>query len=190
MVSASLVAGNSVIVKSAEQTPLIVQKLVEIFWQAGVPKEVLVHLPGDGEVVGKTLVESKDIAGVIFTGSKAVGTWIAKTAGSRITRRADDDVKLQTRVITEMGGKNAIIVTANAELDEAVEGILYSCFGHAGQKCSAASRIIVHESVKDRLLERLAQACEDIKVGTSFNFSTYVNPLITAEDKRLSLIHI
>jgi RHH-type proline utilization regulon transcriptional repressor/proline dehydrogenase/delta 1-pyrroline-5-carboxylate dehydrogenase len=178
MVAAPLVAGNTVILKSAEQTPLIAQELVDIFHQAGVPQDVLIHLPGMGESVGDTLVNSENIAAIVFTGSRAVGTMIAKKASTRFYRD-----QFPVRVITEMGGKNAVVVTANAELDETVAGILNSAFGHAGQKCSAASRILVHHSVKDRLVERLSEACRDIEVGEAYNPSTIINPVITLEDR-------
>ncbi|WP_372653725.1 proline dehydrogenase family protein [Halobacteriovorax sp.] len=183
MVVSSLVVGNTVILKSAEQTPLISQELVDILHLAGVPENVLIHLPGLGEVVGEALVTNERISTIVFTGSKAVGTMIASKAHTRIYENKLTKAFYPTRVITEMGGKNAIIVTANAELDETVAGILYSSFGHAGQKCSAASRILVDNRVKDRLIERLAEACMDIEVGEAFNFKTTINPVISLEDK-------
>lgn len=178
MVAAPLVAGNTVILKSAEQTPLIATEMVELFHRAGVPQDVLIHLPGLGETVGDMLVNSEEISTIVFTGSKAVGTMIAEKASSRFYKE-----KFPVKVVTEMGGKNAVIVTANAELDETVAGILQSAFGHAGQKCSAASRILVDHSVKERLIERLKEACLDIEVGKAFEPSTIVNPVITLEDR-------
>jgi RHH-type proline utilization regulon transcriptional repressor/proline dehydrogenase/delta 1-pyrroline-5-carboxylate dehydrogenase len=183
MVSSPLVAGNTVVLKSASHTPLIAQKLVDIFHQAGVPKDVLIHVPGPGGVVGDTLVNHPDIAEVVFTGSKAVGMDLAHKVGKRMMYNELFDIKFPAKAITEMGGKNAVIVTANAELDETVAGILYSAFGHAGQKCSAASRVIVDNVVKDRLIERLKEAILDIQVGVAFDFSTYINPLITKREK-------
>jgi RHH-type transcriptional regulator, proline utilization regulon repressor / proline dehydrogenase / delta 1-pyrroline-5-carboxylate dehydrogenase len=183
MAAASLVAGNPVILKSAEQTPLIAQVLVDLLHEAGVPKNILIHLPGEGETVGAALVSSPKTAAIVFTGSKAVGLLIAKSAGPRLYTNPKTKATYPVRVITEMGGKNAIIVTANAELDETVAGILYSAYGHAGQKCSAASRVIVHRSVSDRLKERLKAAIADLHVGSALNFSTDVNPLITQEDQ-------
>ena len=155
MVSAPLVMGNPVILKSAEQTPLIAQVMVDIFHEAGVPKDVLIHLPGHGETVGDRLVNSEKVAAVIFTGSKPVGTLISENCAKRVYHNPVNNTHYPVRVITEMGGKNAVIVTASAELDETVSGILYSSFAHAGQKCSAASRIIVDERVRPRLIERL-----------------------------------
>ncbi|MBK22786.1 MAG: hypothetical protein CME70_02175 [Halobacteriovorax sp.] len=183
MVSAALVAGNTVILKSAEQTPLISQVLTDIFYEAGLPENVLIHTPGMGETVGAALVEHERVAGIVFTGSKQVGMMISNIAGKRIYHNRLYDLKIPVKVITEMGGKNAVVVTANAELDETVSGILYSAFGHGGQKCSACSRVIVDNSVKDRLIERLKEACHDLKVGVAWNFSTAVNPIITLEDR-------
>ena len=139
MVSSALVAGNSVILKSAEQTPIIASLMVESFHRNGVPHDALIHLPGDGETIGDKLVNHDDIAGVVFTGSKSVGLYLAHTLGKKIVENEKYGQKYPSKVITEMGGKNAIIVTANAELDETVSGILNSAFAHAGQKCSAAS---------------------------------------------------
>lgn len=183
MVCGALVAGNTVILKSAEQTPLIAEALVSLLHEAGVPTDVLIHLPGLGETIGDQLVKDSRIAGIIFTGSKAVGQLIMKNAGARFYTNPLTKESYPVRVITEMGGKNAIIVTANAELDETVSGILYSSFGHAGQKCSAASRVIVHQSVKDRLVERLKEAINDLQVGIAYDFSTFINPVITPEDQ-------
>lgn len=183
MVVSSLVAGNTVILKSAEQTPLITQVLVDMLHEAGVPKDVLIHLPGEGETVGDYLVRDPRISTIVFTGSKAVGTYISSVARKRLYHNQLTGKTYPVKAITEMGGKNAVIVTQNAELDETVSGILYSAFGHAGQKCSACSRVIVHNSLKEKLIERLREACADLKVGPSFNFDTSVNPIITKEDQ-------
>lgn len=183
MTVAALVAGNTVCLKSAEQTPLIAQVLVDLLHEAGVPKDVLIHLPGMGETVGAGLVNSDFTSMVVFTGSKNVGQLISNQVQKKLYSNKLLDRKIPVKAITEMGGKNAIIVTANAELDETVSGILASAFGHAGQKCSAASRVIVDNAVKDRLIERLREACLDIEVSEAFNFSCSINPVITAEDK-------
>lgn len=191
MVVSSLVAGNTVILKSAEQTPLITQVLVDMLHEAGVPKNVLIHLPGLGETVGDFLVKDSRISTIVFTGSKAVGTYIASILRKRIYKNKLTKKSYPARAITEMGGKNAVIVTVNAELDETVSGILYSAFGHAGQKCSACSRVIVHNSLKAKLIERLKEASRDLKVGESFKFDTTVNPVITKDDQtrlRLSVV--
>lgn len=184
MVAGPLVAGNTVILKSAEQTPLVAQELVDILYKAGVPKDVLIHLPGEGETVGQKLVESPKIAGYVFTGSLPVGKLIAETVGKRFYENKLWNIKFPVKAITELGGKNAIIVTTNAELDETVSGILYSAFAHAGQKCSAASRILVDEAIKERLVNRLREAVADLQVSESYKFSCMVNPVISLEDQK------
>lgn len=183
MAVSALIAGNTVVLKSAEQTPLVVNKLVELLHLAGIPKNAVIHLPGVGETVGQILVESKDISGIIFTGSKPVGVHIAKTAAKRLYKNKNSGKEYPVKVITEMGGKNAVIVTNNAELDETVSGILYSAFAHAGQKCSACSRVIVDNQIKDKLAKRLKEAANDLKVGKATDFSVFVNPLIAKEEK-------
>ncbi len=184
MVVSSLVCGNTVILKSAEQTPLVTQLLVDILHASGVPKDVLIHLPGEGETVGDYLVKDARTSTIVFTGSKAVGTYIGSIARKRLYKNKLTGKTYPVKAITEMGGKNAVIVTQNAELDETVSGILFSAFGHAGQKCSACSRVIVHNSLKDKLIERLRAASSDLKVGQSFKFDTTVNPVITGEDQK------
>ena len=183
MAVSALVAGNPVILKSAEQTPLTAAALVERLHEAGVPKNALIHLPGPGETVGKRLVEDPRVAGYSFTGSKPVGQLIAKTAGKRLHHNQVYGSHCPTRVVTEMGGKNAVIVTANAELDEAVAGILYSAFAHAGQKCSAASRILVDRRIKERLAERLTEAMRSLYIGKAWDWATAINPVITEADQ-------
>ncbi len=184
MVVSALVCGNTVILKSAEQTPLVTQLLVDILHASGVPKDVLIHLPGEGETVGDFLVKDERTSTIVFTGSKAVGTYIAGVARKRLYKNKLTNKTYPVKAITEMGGKNAVIVTQNAELDETVSGILYSAFGHAGQKCSACSRVIVHNSLKDKLIERLRAAASDLKVGESYKFDTTVNPVISAFDQK------
>lgn len=183
MTVASLVTGATVILKSAEQTPIIAQILIDLLHEAGIPKNAVIHLPGVGEIVGQNLVESPMIASIIFTGSKSVGVHITKVADKRFYKNKDDNHVYPVKVITEMGGKNAIIVTNNAELDETVSGILYSAFAHAGQKCSACSRVIVDNKVKDKLVKRLAEASKDINVGMATDFSVYINPMVTSFEK-------
>ena len=184
MVAAALVAGNTVLLKSAEQTPLTAQRLVELFERVGLPANVLIHLPGRGETVGAALVESPEIAQVAFTGSQAVGLEIAKKCAGRIYHNRRENLHYPVKVVAEMGGKNGIIVTANADLDEAVSGVLYSAYGHAGQKCSACSRVVVDERVAKRFLQRFAPASRDIAVGKAYWPETVANPLITREERQ------
>lgn len=183
MTVAPLVAGNAVILKPAEQTPLIGIELYNLLIEAGVPKDILYLILGDGEVVGAPLVTHNKTAGVVFTGSKNVGQWIYRHGGQEMIEHYYHQIPMQKKIITEMGGKNAIIVTNNCELDETISGILASAFGHAGQKCSAASRVIVHKEVKDALVTRLVGAIRDLKVGESLDPSTSVNPLISEIDQ-------
>lgn len=188
MVSASLVCGNKVILKSAEQTPLIAESMIQIFYEAGFSISELIHLPGQGETVGESLVSHDDVKGIVFTGSKNIGTMIYQKSLSKLFK-FDQHFGLR-KVITEMGGKNAIIVSANAELDETISGVLYASFAHAGQKCSAASRILVHEMILDKFISRLKDAVSDLKIGHSFDPSITVNPLISIEEKNRLLKNI
>ena len=176
MTTAALVTGNTVIVKPAEQTPGIAKVLCEILWQAGAPRDVLQFLPGQGETVGAALVRDPRVAIIAFTGSKAVGLDIVKAAG--IT---PDDQPFVKKVICEMGGKNAIIVDASADLDEAVLGVRQSAFGFQGQKCSACSRVIVVESAHDHFLHRLVESTRALTIGDPMLPGTDVGPVIDEE---------
>ncbi len=154
MTTAALVTGNAVIMKPAEQSPVIAAKLVEIFQEVDLPAGVLNYLPGRGEVAGAALVEHPDVSLIAFTGSRQVGLAINRRA-AEVSASGAGNVK---RVIAEMGGKNAIIIDSDADLDEAVAGVVKSAFGYSGQKCSACSRAIVLEPVYDHFLERLVEA--------------------------------
>lgn len=173
MVSAALVSGNTVVMKPAEQTPACGHHVYRIFREAGVPAGALHFLPGLGEVAGARLVAHPDIATIVFTGSRSVGHFIASKAAETSTGRAG--IK---RVIAEMGGKNAIVVDDDADLDEAVPGVLASAFGYAGQKCSACSRVIVVSRIHDAFVERLAKAAAALVVGSAEDPATSVGPLI------------
>jgi RHH-type proline utilization regulon transcriptional repressor/proline dehydrogenase/delta 1-pyrroline-5-carboxylate dehydrogenase len=176
MTSAALVAGNAVILKPAEQTPLIAWRLAEVLHGAGVPRGALTWLPGRGEVAGAALVSSPAVDMVAFTGSRAVGTAIYRE-GSRV--RPDRGGLRAT--VAEMGGKNAIVVFPEADLDEAVPAILRSAFGHANQKCSAASRVLAHSAVYERLRRRLVEGADSLPVGAADDPGTLVTPLIDGE---------
>src|SRR5947208_9701343 len=145
MVSAALVTGNTVIMKPSEQSVIIGAMLMEIYEEAGVPPGVLNFLNGKGSVIGAHMVDHKDVDLIAFTGSREVGLWIWESAGK--TREGQRELK---RVICEMGGKNAMIVDSDADLDEAIVDSIYSAFGFQGQKCSALSRLIVLEENYDR----------------------------------------
>lgn len=176
MSMAALVAGNTVILKPAEQSSIVAAKLMEMVRDAGVPDGVVNYLPGVGEEVGPVLVGSPDVNVIAFTGSRAVGLAINKLAAETDPRQLG--VK---RAIAEMGGKNAVIVDEDADLDEAVQGVIGSAFGYSGQKCSACSRAIVLETCYDAFLERLAGATESLKIGPAEEPSTSVGPVIDAE---------
>jgi RHH-type proline utilization regulon transcriptional repressor/proline dehydrogenase/delta 1-pyrroline-5-carboxylate dehydrogenase len=173
MTVAALVTGNTAIVKPAEQTPAIARILCEILWQAGIPRDVLQFLPGQGGTVGAALVRDPRIAIIAFTGSKAVGLDILSAAGV-----TPEDQPFVKKVICEMGGKNAILIDASADLDEAVLGVRQSAFGFAGQKCSACSRAIVVETAHDAFLHRLVESTRALVVGDPMHPSTDVGPVI------------
>ncbi|MEY4770667.1 MAG: hypothetical protein RIQ40_1407, partial [Planctomycetota bacterium] len=176
MTVAALVTGNSVVVKPAEQTPAIAKLLCDILWAAGAPRWALAFLPGQGETVGAALVRDPRVALVAFTGSKAVGLDIVKACAE-----VADGQHFVKHVVCEMGGKNAIIIDASADLDEAVLGVRQSAFGFSGQKCSACSRVIVVESAHDQFLHRLIEATRCLTVGDPTLPGTDIGPVIDAD---------
>ncbi len=178
MVTGALVTGNAVLFKPAEQTPGVALRLVEVLHEAGVPPGVLAFLPGVGEEIGAYLVEHPAVSFVVFTGSKAVGLHIIERAA--VHREGQRHVE---RVVAEMGGKNAVIVDADADLDVAIPAIVHSAFAYAGQKCSAASRVITLPSVFDELVGRLVGAAKVVPVGQSSELGTVCGPLIDAESQ-------
>ena len=176
MTVAALVTGNTVVMKPAEQSSIIAAKLMEIARDAGLPTGVLNYLPGIGEDVGPALVGSPDVDIIAFTGSREVGLEINKLAAE--THPSQIGVK---KVIAEMGGKNAIIIDDDADLDDAVSGVVSSAFGYAGQKCSACSRVIVLKGVYDAFVERLTNAVESLVVGPAENPGIDLGPVIDAD---------
>jgi RHH-type transcriptional regulator, proline utilization regulon repressor / proline dehydrogenase / delta 1-pyrroline-5-carboxylate dehydrogenase len=172
MATAALAAGNSVVLKPAEQSPASAHALVEALREAGAPPGAISLLPGFGEV-GAALVKHPGVHLIAFTGSSPVGLEIVRAAAE--TPEGQSHVK---RVVAEMGGKNAVIVDSDADLDDAVPAIVRSAFVYAGQKCSAASRVLAHEKIADALLERLAGAVEVLRVGQADDFATDVPPVI------------
>jgi RHH-type proline utilization regulon transcriptional repressor/proline dehydrogenase/delta 1-pyrroline-5-carboxylate dehydrogenase len=175
MTAAALAAGNAAVLKPAEQSPGSALMLVRALHEAGVPPAALNLLPGLGEA-GAALVRHPAVHVIAFTGSSAVGLEIVRTAGE--TPEGQAHVK---RVVAEMGGKNCVIVDSDADLDEAVPGVIGSAFVYAGQKCSAAARVLAHESVADALVERLAGAAHVLRVGQAEEFGTDVPPVIERE---------
>ena len=180
MTAAALATGNTVIMKPAEQSSVVAALLMNIFREVGLPPGVLSYLPGRGEVAGAALVEHPDVALIAFTGSRAVGLAINARA-AEVSQKCVVNVK---RVIAEMGGKNAIIVDADADLDEAVAGVMKSAFGYQGQKCSACSRAVVVGEVDEPFLKRLVEATKSLKIGPPEDPATSVGPVIDEESFR------
>jgi RHH-type proline utilization regulon transcriptional repressor/proline dehydrogenase/delta 1-pyrroline-5-carboxylate dehydrogenase len=176
MTAAALVAGNTVVVKPSEQTPVIAAKLFDMLIEAGVPPGVANFVPGRGEDVGAHLVAHPQIDLIAFTGSRPVGLGIIETAA-----RTSPQQRSVKRVIAEMGGKNAVIVDTDADLDDAVRGVIAAAFGYAGQKCSACSRVIVLRPVHDVFIRRLVDSARSLRVGPADDPATVVGPLIDAE---------
>ncbi|HVE94054.1 MAG TPA: proline dehydrogenase family protein [Acidimicrobiales bacterium] len=176
MVTAALVTGNAVVLKPAEQTPAIAARLGEAFAAAGLPPGVLNIVPGPGETAGAALVRHPGVHLIVFTGSMQVGLSIVAEAAS--VSSGQRHVK---RVIAEMGGKNALVVDADADLDQAVPAAVYSAFGFAGQKCSAASRLVVVDAVHDELIERLAGATRELIVAHPSEMGAQLGPVIDAD---------
>jgi 1-pyrroline-5-carboxylate dehydrogenase len=166
---AALLAGNTVVLKPASTTPWIALKFGELAREAGLPPGVLNVVTGGGGTVGQELVEHPDVDGIVFTGSKEVGLGILRVNGMRPVPRP---------VITEMGGKNPAIVMPSADLEKAADGVMRSSFGAQGQKCSACSRVIVHEAVYGAFVERLAERTRGIRIGDPVERDVYMGPVI------------
>jgi RHH-type transcriptional regulator, proline utilization regulon repressor / proline dehydrogenase / delta 1-pyrroline-5-carboxylate dehydrogenase len=187
MLVASLVCGNCTIFKPAEQASLVGARLSELLLESGIPSSAFAFLPGPGETVGEVLVSSSQVHLICFTGSRPVGLSIIEKAYR--TLPGQRHIK---RVIAELGGKNAIIIDEDADIDESIKGILYSAFGYAGQKCSAASRLIVVGELYEHLLQRLSHALQDLIVAPADLPSTFVGPVIDKEahSRLMSLLQL
>jgi predicted delta-1-pyrroline-5-carboxylate dehydrogenase group 2 len=175
MTAAGLATGNAVVLKPAEQAPGCAYVLVQALREAGVPPDALSLLPGEGDV-GAALVRDPRVHTIAFTGSNKVGLEIIRSAAE--TPAGQKHLK---RVVAEMGGKNSVIVDADADLDEVVPALVRSAFVYAGQKCSAAARVLVHEALHDALLDRLAGAVEVLEVGQAERLDIDVPPVIEQE---------
>jgi len=163
----ALVCGNTVVLKPAEDTPLLADRFVELLGEAGVPDGVVNVVHGYGEEAGDALVRHPDVPVITFTGSRETGVAVTKAAAD-----------LLKHVHLELGGKNAIIVMDDADIDLAVEGIVWSAFGTTGQRCTAASRVIVHRAVYGELQSKLVAAAERLRLGPGWEDGTDVGPLI------------
>jgi alpha-ketoglutaric semialdehyde dehydrogenase len=172
----ALICGNTVVFKPASYTPLTAYRLVKIFEEAGLPRGVLNIVFGTGGEVGNALIEHPDVKLISFTGSTEVGDGVA-AAGARGRKR----------VMLELGGKNAVMVMDDADLDLATEGIIWSAFGTSGQRCTAASRVIVHQAVYRDLLDKLVAKARQLTLGDGLDESTDVGPVIS--DSQLERIH-
>jgi len=163
----ALVCGNTVVLKPAEDTPLLAERFVELLGEAGLPDGVVNLVHGYGEEAGDRLVRHPDVPIITFTGSRETGVAVTKAAAENLKH-----------VHLELGGKNAIIVMGDADLDLAVDGIVWSAFGTSGQRCTAASRVIVHEAVYDQLASRLVARVEQMRLGPGWEDDTDVGPVI------------
>jgi alpha-ketoglutaric semialdehyde dehydrogenase len=172
----ALVAGNAIVFKPASDTPLSALRLVEILYEAGLPEGVVNIVFGPGGTVGEALLHHPDVSVISFTGSTESGRHVAIEAARSLKR-----------VSLEMGGKNAVIVMDDANLDLAVEGILWSAYGTTGQRCTACSRLIVHKAVIDALLDKLVPRIEQLRLGNGLDESVDVGPVINAS--QLEKIH-
>lgn len=163
----AIVSGNAVVWKPATETPIMAFELAKIFEESGLPKGVLNVVFGSGNEVGNALVNHEKVQVISFTGSNDVGREIAAACGRQLKK-----------VSLEMGGKNAVIVMDDADIDLAVEGILWSAFGTSGQRCTACSRVIIHEQVKATLETRLLAKMEELTIGNGLDETIKVGPII------------
>src|SRR6266581_159496 len=174
MTAAALVTGNTVVLKPSEESPVIAAKMVEILYEAGIPKQALQFVTGLGEVVGDALVKHPKTRFIAFTGSKDVGLLISESAG----KRQPGQLWIK-RAVLEMGGKDATIVDEEADVDAAVEGVAQAAFGYQGQKCSACSRAIVSEKVYDTFVQKLVERAKKVSVGPAEDPNNYMGPVVS-----------
>ena len=175
----TLVCGNTAVLKPASDTPICASKLVELIEQTGIPKGVLNLVTGPGETVGMTIIKDKRVRVISFTGNKDTGATILREAGLK-------------RINLELGGKNPIIVMDDADLKLAVDGVMWGGFETSGQRCTAASRVIVHEKVKEQFEQMLLEEVRKLRVGNGLDPKTDVGPLINkaAQEKARSYVEI
>ena len=178
-IAPALICGNALVFKPASATPLSAVKLLEIFEEAGLPDGVLNLVTGPGGQVGNALVESPDVKGISFTGSTEIGTELYFESAKRLKK-----------VQTEMGGKNAVIVLADADMDKAMEGIVSGAFGSTGQRCTATSRVIVEDEVYDQFLGELIDRTCKLTVGEGVDPLNDVAPLSSQNQKETVMEYI
>jgi RHH-type proline utilization regulon transcriptional repressor/proline dehydrogenase/delta 1-pyrroline-5-carboxylate dehydrogenase len=184
-VAAALAAGNVVLAKPAEQTPLIAHRAVQLFHQAGVPRGALQLLPGRGEIVGARLCADARVKGVIFTGSTEVAQLINRTLAARAAFEACD-----IPLIAETGGQNALIVDSSALPEQVVQDVMSSAFDSAGQRCSALRVLFLQEDIADKTIKMLRGAMQELRVGNPDRLSTDIGPVIDTEAQHNLLKHI
>jgi len=168
----AILSGNTVVLKPASDTPASSARLVKILEEAGLPPGVVNLVTGSGSIVGEALLNSSDIRGISFTGSSEVGRRIAEVCGRTLKR-----------VSLEMGGKNAQIVLEDANLELALEGVLWGAFGTTGQRCTATSRLIVQESIYNKFIEMLVERAKKIKIGNGLDESVEMGPIINEHQR-------
>jgi 1-pyrroline-5-carboxylate dehydrogenase len=185
MTTAAVVAGNTVVLKPSSDSPLVARKFIDLLEEAGMPAGVVNFLPGSGSTIGDPLVGHPLTRAIAFTGSKPVGLGVNELAA----KTAEGQIWIK-RVVAEMGGKDAIVVAADADLDSAAAGIVSSAFGFSGQKCSACSRLIVEESVADALVAKVVERAKTLTTDDPTAADTHMGPVINASAKRDILNYI
>jgi 1-pyrroline-5-carboxylate dehydrogenase len=168
----ALVAGNTVVFKPASVTPLLGYTLYEMMKAAGIPDGVFNFVTGGGSTAGQELIDTKDIDGIVFTGSKEVGMKLIRDNATRPIPRP---------LVIEMGGKNPALIMKSADLDKAADGVMRSAFGAQGQKCSACSRVYVTKAIRDEFVRLLVEKTKQIKVGNPLNRDVYLGPVINED---------
>jgi 1-pyrroline-5-carboxylate dehydrogenase len=171
MTVGATITGNTAVAKPASDAPFVGLEVVRILHEAGLPPGVVNFVTGPGSTVGNELVEHPDVEGLVFTGSREVGT-------ASFRKFTKDRAK---PIITEMGGKNPTVVTAKADLEKAAEGVLKAAFGYGGQKCSACARVLVHRDVHEAFVERLVKATKALVVGDPTKRETFLGPVINEQ---------
>jgi RHH-type proline utilization regulon transcriptional repressor/proline dehydrogenase/delta 1-pyrroline-5-carboxylate dehydrogenase len=185
MCAAAIVTGNCVLYKPSNQTPVVGYTLLQILKEANLPPGVFNFIPGSGAVIGDFLIDHPQISLIAFTGSMEVGLRIIQRASHTPENQAS--VK---KVIAEMGGKNAIIIDDDADLDEAIPNVIDSAFAYQGQKCSACSRVIVLDTIYDRFIERLIDATRSVKIGPAEEPANFMGPVIDSSAQKSILKYI
>jgi 1-pyrroline-5-carboxylate dehydrogenase len=169
---AALVAGNTVVFKPASVTPLLGYKLYDMMREAGIPDGVFNFITGGGGMAGQELIDSRDVDGIVFTGSKDVGMHLIRDNAARPIPRP---------LVIEMGGKNPALIMRSADLDKATDGVMRSAFGAQGQKCSACSRVYVTKAIRDEFVRLLVEKTRKIKIGNPLHRDVYLGPVINED---------